>query len=130
MERGNPRFGFEGQTGEMRSHPLAHLVGGFIGKRDCQNRGRRHTPCHDDVGNAMRNDPRLAAPGPGQDQKGAFGEAYGFPLLRIETLEEIHEIPRCFEFNTQYSILFVYLALWFKPISAAGPANPRLKQQL
>ena len=47
-------------------------------------------PRRDDVRDAVRDDPGLAAARAGQDQKRPFGAADRFALLRVQPFEKIH----------------------------------------
>ena len=57
---------------QQPQHPVAHLVGGLVGEGDRQNGVGWHSLHPDQAGNAVRDDPGLAAPGAGQDQDRAI----------------------------------------------------------
>jgi len=50
----------------------------------------REAVAADEMGDAVRNDARFAAPGASQDQQRTFGVRDGFALLGIQALQEIH----------------------------------------
>ncbi len=75
-------------------HPLPHFAGGLVGEGDGQDRRCRHFVGGDQVRDAVRDDAGLAAAGAGQDQQRPVDMGYGFALLGIQPLEEIHENKR------------------------------------
>jgi hypothetical protein len=72
VKRKNIRRGIQLDVRKQIDYPIAHFAGGLIGERHRQNRGRRHTPRRDDIGDAMRDNPGLAAAGARQNQKRPF----------------------------------------------------------
>jgi hypothetical protein len=72
-------------------HPLAHLIGGFIGEGDRQYAGSRNMVRLDQMRDPMRDHARLAATSARQQQQRSFDVRDSRLLLWIETLEKIHE---------------------------------------
>ena len=85
---GRPRI--ERHIAQQRRHALAHLAGGLVGEGDRQNGGRGHVPRRDDVRDAVRDDPGFAAARARQNQQRPFGRGNRFPLLGVQSFEEIH----------------------------------------
>ena len=76
------RFGSSG-VAEQAVDAVAHLLSGFVGKRDRQNGGPGYVMRFNQVRDAMRDDARLAAAGAGEQQERTFDMGNGFALLRI-----------------------------------------------
>jgi len=68
-------------------HALGHLAGGLVGEGDRQNRRRRHA-LGDDVGDAARDNARLAATGPGQHQQWPVNGGDGLALRGCKAVEK------------------------------------------
>ena len=95
---------------QQRSDAFPHLFGGFIG--ECHGQiGEGGTCVRDDVRDAMRNDPGLAAAGAGQDQQRTFGVGNGFALLGFRPLRKsmsretryiLARAPRCNRAVTEF----------------------------
>ena len=83
--------GFERDVFQQGGNAFPHFLGGLVGERHCQHRGWRHVPRRDDVRDAVRDDPGLAAACTGQDQERSFGVGHGFALLCVQAFEKIHE---------------------------------------
>ena len=49
-----------------------------------------HIALHDQIGDAVRDDARLAAARPGEDQERAIGVLNSFTLGRVQVGEDIH----------------------------------------
>ncbi len=69
VERRDPHL--LGRRSHQLGHPGAHLVGGLVGERDGEDPPRRRVPGGQEVGDAAREDPRLARAGPGDDEQRA-----------------------------------------------------------
>ncbi len=67
---------------------FAHLAGGLVGEGDGQDAPRRHAPFTDQVGDALRDDPGLAAAGPGEDKDCAVTMGDGGALGLVQAFEE------------------------------------------
>ena len=63
--------------------PLDHLARGFVGKSEQQDAGGAHAILHQ-VGHAVGERARLAAAGPGDDERGAGLGGDGRELLRVQ----------------------------------------------
>ena len=90
VERADPGFA-QGMAGalEQCADAVAHLVGGFVGEGDGENRiGRR--ALIDQIGDAVGDDARFARAGSRQDQQRTFGSEDSFALLRVQIVEKIH----------------------------------------
>ena len=82
MEGRNDRLGNRIAADQL-VHALRHLGRGFVRERDCKNRLRHRTLVLDQMGDAVRDDARLAAARAREDQQRAFGGFDGFTLLRV-----------------------------------------------
>src|SRR5262249_43233216 len=91
------------------SNALLHLPGCLVGERDRQYGGGRHMAGCDDARHAVRDNPRLATAGAGQDEKRAFGLGHSLALLRVEALEEVHESVTCVILARAPAWVFPYL---------------------
>ncbi len=90
MESGNQRLGQHAPADE-RVHALHHFRRGFIGECDGQNGIRLHAKILDQVRNAKRDHPRLAAARAGKDQHRALDSFHGLALLRVQFVEKVHD---------------------------------------
>ena len=72
----------------QRADPRLHLVGGLVGEGDGQDLERADPVVADQVGDAVREHPRLARPGAGDDQQRAVGVGDRLRLDRVEPREE------------------------------------------
>ena len=64
-----------------------HLAGSLVGKRDREDIPRRNVVLGDEVGDAVREDARLAAPGSGEYEQGAFVVQHGLALRGVQCIE-------------------------------------------
>ena len=71
-----------------------HLLGGLVGERDGKDRRRVGVALADEVGDAVRDDARLAGAGARQDQDGAVRLQNRLLLFRVEAGNEIHVAGR------------------------------------
>ena len=69
--------------GQKLVDALLHFAGGLVGEGDGEDVSRRDAP-GDEVGDAERDDARLAGAGAGQDQHRAVQRFDGLALLGIE----------------------------------------------
>ena len=67
---------------------LPHFGGGLVGEGHRQKGFGHHTLVFDEMGDAVGDDPRLAAARTGEDEHRAFGGFDGFALLRVELVEK------------------------------------------
>ena len=74
---------------EQRLDARPHLLGGLVGEGDGEDAVGLGEPLADEVGDAMRDDARLARARAGEDQQRTFGLENGFLLFGIEAGEEI-----------------------------------------
>ena len=74
---------------EQHANAFAHLAGGFIRKRDGENRAAR-SALLDQVRNAMCDDTRFACARTCQNEYRPIGGEHSFALLWIEVFENIH----------------------------------------
>jgi hypothetical protein len=65
-------------------HPRAHLPGGLVGEGDRQQALRPDAMALDQVRDAGRQDPRLAAAGAGEDQQRTVTVLDRLPLGRVQ----------------------------------------------
>ena len=65
------------------AHAPPHFVGGFVGERQRQNLISGHA-LGQQMRDAMRDDPRLPAPRPGQNQQRPLGMHHRLALRRIQ----------------------------------------------
>ncbi len=79
-------------AGQQRGHTFLHLVGGLVGEGHGYDGVGRHPTGGDQMGDAVRDDARLAAAGAGQNQQGTFAVLDGLALPVVESFEEIHEL--------------------------------------
>ena len=87
VERGDPhRLG--DRPDELGDAP-AHLVGGLVGERDREDRRRRNALV-DEVGDAMREHPRLARSGAGDDEQRPAAMDDGIELVGVEPGKRVH----------------------------------------
>jgi len=75
-------------------HPVPHLPGRLVREGEGENLAGRDPEAVDQVGDAVREDPGLPAPGPGQDEQGTVRSEHRLPLGRIQIVQELHSIPR------------------------------------
>ena len=68
--------------------PLPHLVGGLVGERDREDLPRPHALDAHQVGDAVREHPRLARSGAGQDEQRPLGGGDRACLLRVEPADD------------------------------------------
>ena len=87
VERGQGKLG--GLRAQQFVEPLPHLLGRLVGERQGHDAPRVDAHFPDQIGNAVGDDPRLAGPGPGEDEQRPLDVLGGFPLLRIEAGEEV-----------------------------------------
>ena len=74
---------------DERCHALAHLLGRFVRERHREHLIRLCMAVADDVGDAVRDDARLAGPRAGENEQGAFGVEHGLALFGVEFGEEV-----------------------------------------
>ena len=84
VERRDPHR--PGDRADERGDAAAHLVGRLVGERDGEDRRRRHAFV-DEMGDAMREHPRLARSGPGDDEQRAAAVDDGVELVGVEPVE-------------------------------------------
>src|SRR5438128_1409937 len=92
MKGGDVGRGVQPDILQQRGDTLAHLVRGLIREGNRQYGGRRHPPRGDNVRDTMRDDSRLTTARAGEYEERSLRMTDRFPLLRIQALEEIHEI--------------------------------------
>jgi hypothetical protein len=63
---------------------LAHLVCGFVRKRDSENIPGWNILLGDQIRNAMRDHSRFARTCSGEDEERPFGSEHGFALLFVQ----------------------------------------------
>ena len=88
VKRSDPR-----PRSDPRSQTLdaaQHLVGRFVRERHRQNVRRRHAALADQPGDAIRDHPRFARSGAGQNEQRTITVGDGLALLRVETAEVEH----------------------------------------
>jgi hypothetical protein len=71
-------------------HPKAHFLGGLVREGDGQNAPWRDVAVENQVGDTVGQGPRLAASGSGKEQQGPSFVKYGFSLLRVKLLIQVH----------------------------------------
>ena len=69
-------------------HPVAHLGGGLVGEGDREHVPRVDALHRQEIGDAVGDDPGLAAPRPGQDEHGALRGRDRLALRRVQRREE------------------------------------------
>ena len=69
--------------------PLPHLPGGLVGEGDGHDAAGVDADYLHQVGDAVGDDARLAAAGPGEDEKGAVDGLDGFTLGGVEAFKEV-----------------------------------------
>ena len=78
----------DGKAAHQFVHALDHLLRGFVGKGHGQDGFRHHAQILNQIGNAIGDDPGLAAARAGEDQHRAVRGFDGFALLRVEFIEK------------------------------------------
>jgi hypothetical protein len=73
-----------------RLDPLAHLLRRLVGERDREHLVRLRVAVADEVGDAIRDDARLARAGAGKDEQRPITMQHRFALFRVQFVEEIH----------------------------------------
>jgi hypothetical protein len=71
---------------------VAHLAGGLVGERHRHDAMGADAAADDQVGDAVRDDPGLAAPRSGEDEERAFRYLNGLALGRVQAFEDVHGI--------------------------------------
>src|SRR5207249_4494871 len=89
MEGRDQRLGRPFRT-EEAVHALAHLVGGLVGERHRQDVLGTRGAVTDQVGDAVRDDARLAAPGAGQHERGPAAMLDRLALPLVQTSQQVH----------------------------------------
>ena len=84
-----PEGKLAGPRAQQPVEPLPHLLGRLVGERQGHDAARVDAHFLDQIGDAVGDDPRLAGPGPGEDEQGPLDVLGGFPLLGIEACEEV-----------------------------------------
>ena len=74
---------------ELRLRVAEHLRRRPVGERDGQDVPGIDAAHADEVGDAMGDDPGLAAAGSGQDQQGPVAREDGVTLGRVQVVEEV-----------------------------------------
>ena len=87
MEGGDHRLRHR-QSAYQLFDALAHLCRSFVGESHRQDRLRHRAQILDQVGDAISDDPRLAAACPRKDEHRPFGSFNRFALSRIELVEK------------------------------------------
>ena len=77
---------------EQGADAVAHLLGGLVGEGHGEHLVERRVPLLDEVGDAMRDDARLARAGAGENQQRAIDVLDGAALLGIEGGEEVQPL--------------------------------------
>src|SRR5438477_4316404 len=75
---------------EQPGYSLAHFLGGFVRKSDCQDGRGWHANIVDNPRNPVGDHPRFAATGASQDQQRAFRVSNGLALGRVQSVKKIH----------------------------------------
>ena len=75
---------------EQRLDAVAQLARRLVGEGDGHDAAGRHALLADQVGDAVGDDARLAAAGPGEDQQRPFGVDDGVVLGGVEAFEDGH----------------------------------------
>ena len=79
---------------EQRRGPLLHLAGGLVGERDRQNAAGRRAVA-DQLGDAIRDDARLAGAGAGQHQQRPAERVHRFALRGVQIVRHGHPANIC-----------------------------------
>ena len=87
MKRPHPHAAVLGQTLD----PLPHLVGGLVGERQRQDLAGRDA-VQQQVRDAVRDDPRLAAAGPRQNQQRPIDVRGRFTLRRRQRSQQVRRV--------------------------------------
>ena len=74
----------------QRLDPLAHLLRRLVGERDREHLVRLRVAVADEIGDAIRDDARLARAGAGKDEQRPITMQHRFALFRIQFVEEVH----------------------------------------
>ncbi len=74
---------------EQHANAFAHFAGGFIGKRDGENRAARNALLNQ-VGDTIRDDARLASARARQDKDWPIDGEHSLALLGIQVIKNIH----------------------------------------
>ena len=69
-------------------HPPPHLLRRLVGERDREHVARVHALDGEEIGDAMRDDARLAASRAGEDEQWSLRRGHGIPLRVIERSEK------------------------------------------
>ncbi len=77
---------------EQALDPVAHLAGGLVGERDREDLAGLRLVGVDEVREAMRQHPRLAAAGAGEDQERPLAVRDGLALGLVEPLQQLLEV--------------------------------------
>ena len=74
----------------LAEEPFPHLTRGLVGESYGRDATRADTVCHDQMGYAMSDDPRLPAAGTRQYQKRPIDRLHRFPLRRVEVFQYVY----------------------------------------